>query len=614
MIPILFSATSTSFDTFGIGVLKDATSCEITEERNGVFELTLKYPINGSLYSFLKKECIIVAKPNEMAKNQAFRIYKISIPINGIVTVNAQHISYDLVTIPTIPFALENASPSQVGGALLTNAAIPHRFTFQTDFSSGKDFSVAIPKSIRSCLGGSSGSVLDLWGGEFEWDNYKIIHHESRGNDNGVVIEYGKNLTKLEHSSDITDVYTHILPYGVVEDEETGEENVVTLPEAVLPISRTILETGKVYVRDFTDDFGDYERITEYALRTKANIWIREHPLGIESPTITVSFEPLSKQKEYRAIHERVSLCDTVTIRHTIIGVDVKMKVIKYVYDCLAEKYKSMTLGQAKSNLAVRINDIEEEIENTKKEVDRFPLLLNSAISNATKLITGSKGGCVVLHTKVEDGTPYELLILDNENIDEAVNVWRWNLGGLGFSSHGYNGPYETAITSDGSIVANFITSGTLIANIIKAGVLQSQDGSSYWNLETGEVVLRAYATTESVNEQAGRIDEIESQKMLRLVINSSNGNIFKNGQISTVLTATVFSWDNDVTSEYDENQFIWTRVSDDSDADDIWNINHYGGTKSITITNDDVKVRATFYCDLIDTTTRQSLLGNEEE
>ena len=273
-----------------------------------------------------------------------------------------------------------------------------------------------------------------------------------------------------------------------------------------------------------------------------------------------------------------------------------------------------MTLGQAKSNLAVRINDIEEEIENTKKEVDRFPLLLNSAISNATKLITGSKGGCVVLHTKVEDGTPYELLILDNENIDEAVNVWRWNLGGLGFSSHGYNGPYETAITSDGSIVANFITSGTLIANIIKAGVLQSQDGSSYWNLETGEVVLRAYATTESVNEQAGRIDEIENQKMLRLVINSSNGNIFKNGQISTVLTATVFSWDNDVTSEYDENQFIWTRVSDDSDADDIWNINHYGGTKSITITNDDVKVRATFYCDLIDTTTRQSLLGNEEE
>lgn len=149
-----------------------------------------------------------------------------------------------------------------------------------------------------------------------------------------------------------------------------------------------------------------------------------------------------------------------------------------------------------------------------------------------------------------------------------------------------------------------------MVANIIKAGVLSSLDGSSYWNLETGEVVLRAYATTDSVNEQAGRIDEIESKKMYRLVITSTNGNIFKNGDIRTTLKATVYSWDEDVTDTLDPNQFIWTRVSSDSDADDIWNINHYGGTKSITITNDDVKARATFYCDLIDTSTRESLLG----
>ena len=613
MIPILFSPTSTSFDNFGLGHLIDTTSCEVKEERNGPFELTLKYPVTGYLYDKIKKEAIILAKPNDMANNQAFRIYKVSIPINGVVTINAQHISYDLINIAVKPFNLENVSPTQAGDYLLNNAVIRHSFRFQSDFSAGHDFKSDLPISIRSLIGGSKGSILDLWGGEFEWDNYVIKHKAHRGNDNGVVISYGKNLTKLDQDSSIEDVYTHVLPYGVQKDDETGEEEIITLPEAVLPINETILETGKVYIKDFTDEFGTYERVTEYALRTKANIWIREHPLGVDKITIKASFEPLWDQAEYRAIHERLSLCDTVTIKHELLGVNCKMKVIKTVYDTLAEKYKSITLGEAKSNLAVRVNNIEEEILNTQKEVDRFPLLLTNAISNATKLITGAKGGCVVLHT-ASDGTPYELLILDDENIDDAVNVWRWNIGGLGFSSHGYNGPYETAITADGSIVANFITSGTLIANIIKAGVLQSQDGSSYWNLETGEVVLRAYATTESVNEQAGRIDEIESQKMLRLVINSSNGNIFKNGQISTVLTATVFSWDNDVTSEYDENQFIWTRVSDDSDADDIWNINHYGGTKSITITNDDVKVRATFYCDLIDTTTRQSLLGNEEE
>lgn len=180
----------------------------------------------------------------------------------------------------------------------------------------------------------------------------------------------------------------------------------------------------------------------------------------------------------------------------------------------------------------------------------------------------------------------------------------------MGFSSNGYNGPYETAITADGQIVADFITSGSLVANIIKAGVLSSQDGSSYWNLETGEVVLRAYATTETVEETNSRIDAIEEQKMLRLVITSTNGNIFKNGNIQTTLEAAVFSWDENITDTLDPNQFIWTRVSDDAAADAEWNAKHFGGTKSIEITKEDVKVRATFFCDLIDTTTRNSLLG----
>ena len=182
-------------------------------------------------------------------------------------------------------------------------------------------------------------------------------------------------------------------------------------------------------------------------------------------------------------------------------------------------------------------------------------------------------------------------------------------MGGLGFSGNGYNGPYETAITADGQIVADFITSGSLVANIIKAGVIQSQDGSSYWDLETGEVVLRAYATTETVEQVSDRITTIEEQKMYRLVISSSNGNIFKNGNIKTTLYATVFSWDENITDTLDDNQFIWTRVSDDPEADAVWNADHFGGAKSIEITSDDVEVRATFFCDLIDTTTRRSLL-----
>lgn len=96
---------------------------------------------------------------------------------------------------------------------------------------------------------------------------------------------------------------------------------------------------------------------------------------------------------------------------------------------------------------------------------------------------------------------------------------------------------------------------------------------------------------------------------MLRLVIISSNGNIFKNGNVKTLLSAKVYSWDEDITDTLDANQFIWTRVSEDTEADKVWNEQHFGGAKSVAITGADVKVRATFYCDLIDTTTRQSLL-----
>ena len=609
MIPVLYKADATSFTSFGIGTLADTISCEVTEERNGAYECVLKYPITGSFYKEILKERLIKAKPNDTSKPQAFRIYRIAKPLNGIVTIYAQHLSYDLTNIATPAWDSSPITPQLAIEHVFDAALTPHNFTFQTDYTQAKAFTVDRPKSLRSVLGGSAGSLISLWGGEFEWDNYKVIHHQGRGISTGVVIEYGKNLTKLEQDTDITSVYTDLLPYAVISDMD-GNETVVTLAEQILPITETVLTQRKTLIKDFTDSFGMDDVITEEALRAKAEKYIENNPLGTESPSLTISFEPLWKQPEYAAVLERVSLCDRLTIKHTALGVQATAKVIKTVYDSLAEKYVSITLGSVRSTLVDAVTDTQSTIQNTASKVDRLPSLMASAIQNATNLITGQNGGYVVLHTESENGQPYELLILDAPNIADAVNVWRWNVGGLGFSSHGYNGPYETAITADGQIVANFITSGTLVANIIKAGVLSSQDGSSYWNLETGEVVLKAYATTETVEETNSRIDEINEQKMYRLVISSSNGNIFKNGNIQTTLTATVFSWDENITDTLDPNQFIWTRVSDDAEADALWNAAHYGGTKSIEITSNDVDIRATFFCDLIDTTTRKSLLG----
>ena len=609
MIPVLYKANATNFASFGIGVLKDCTSCEVTEERNGAFECEFKYPINGPLYKEIAEERLVKAKPNDTAKDQVFRIYRISTPINGEITVYAQHISYDLSSVAALQWSSDSISPSLAMERVFQNTATPHGFTCHTDYSTAKPFSVARPQSVRACLGGVAGSFLDLWGGEYEWDNFHVIHHQGRGQKKGVVIEYGKNLTDLEHDNETTDVYTDLLPYAVITAED-GTETVITLSEVLLPIADTTLVQRKTLIKDFTEYFDEENHVTEEGLRAYANNYLKNNPLGTAVPTLTVAFEPLWKQPDYVAVLERVSLCDTVTIRHSVLGITAKAKVITTVYDTLAEKYVSITLGSAKANLLNNVSAAEATAEEASTKIDRFPALMNSAIKNATGLITGQTGGYVVIHTDTDTGKPYELLILDAPTIGEAVNVWRWNVGGLGFSKNGYNGPYETAITADGQIVADFITSGSLVANIIKAGVLQSQDGSSYWDLETGEVVLRAYATTETVEKVEDRIATIEEQKMYRLVISSSNGNIFKNSNISTTLYATVFSWDENITDTLDDNQFIWTRVSADAEADKLWNDAHFGGSKSIEIDSDDVKVRATFFCDLIDTTTRNSLLG----
>ena len=343
--------------------------------------------------------------------------------------------------------------------------------------------------------------MLSQWHGEFEWDNFTVKFHSHRGQKTGVVIEYGKNLTALEQDEDNSGVYTALLPYAVYTPEGSDTEIVVTLSEITLPIVTSEIVRAKTLILDFSDQFDGV--VTEKSLRAKANSYIKANPLGSTIPTVKVSFEPLWKQPEFSALLERVNLCDIVTIRHSALGVSVSAMVIETVYDTLAERYKSISLGQSKSSMITAISDVQSTVDKVESTVGRFPKLLQTAIGKATGLITGQSGGYVVIHTAEENGQPYELLILDAPSIDEAVNVWRWNVGGLGFSHNGYNGPYETAITADGQIVADFITSGSLVANIIKAGVIQSQDGSSWWDLESGEVVLRAYVSTDEFAEKS---------------------------------------------------------------------------------------------------------------
>ena len=509
MIPVLYEYDATSFATLGIGSLSECTSCEATEERNGRYELALKYPMDGHLFSELKEERIVRAKANDSQRGvQAFRIYRISKPMNGTVTVYAQHISYDLAAIAVKPFSLTSRTPYQVMQALIAASLTTNPFSCYSDVSNQIDLSSETPLSIRAALGAVENSMLSQVDGEFEWDNLTVRFLASRGSDSGVTVEFGKNMTKLNSEGDTTSAYTHLMPFATYEDA-SGVSHTVTLTEGVLAIPTT-LSGKKTLIHDFSDEFKEETTKDEAALRRIAQAYLAENPLGVAMPTTTVSFEPLWKSAG--GPEEKINLCDTLTVRFPKLGVNAKAKVVKVVYDCLLEKPKSVTIGELKANLVDSIQEIEKEAKKTSAAVRDVPTEIQRKIDEATAQITGANGGCVVLRRHA-DGTPYELLVMDDEDIADAQGVWRWNIGGLGYSSNGYQGPYATAITADGSIVADFITAGTLSANLIHAGTISSLDGTSWWNVETGDIQLSGtvYATAGSIGAFAINADGIST-------------------------------------------------------------------------------------------------------
>ena len=481
MKPRLYAENETEFESNGLGPLSDALACTVEENRNGAFELTMDYPVTGALFDELKHGSIIFAPANDSGTPQPFRVCEKSTPLSGVVTIRAKHISYQLSHIPVSPFAAGSCTAALQG--LKSHAAEQCPFDFWTDKESTADFSVEQPASARSLLGGVTGSVLDVYGGEYEFDRYTVKLHNARGHDSGVVIAYGKNLVDLNQEESIENTITGVYPYY-----KGTDGNVLELPEKVVssesaqnfPYPRTVpLDCSQVW----------QEVPTIEQLRAYATSYVKKEGIGVPSVSLKVSFVPLWQTDEYKAIApaERLNLCDIATVRFEKLGVNARAKVVQTVYDVLAGRYESVTLGEASTNLADTIVDQDKAISEKPSSSE-----LEAAAANATAWITGNKGGYVVLR-KNADGQPYELLIMDKPTIEEAVKVWRFNNSGLGYSSTGYNGTYGLAMTQDGQIVADYITTGTLTANLIRTGVIKSlKDDTFFFDIDTGELKINA--------------------------------------------------------------------------------------------------------------------------
>lgn len=499
----LFESTERTFNTNGIGPLPDAISSKVTEETNSVYELEMTYPITGMNYSELTFRRLIYAKPNPYANRQPFRIYSLSKPLDGIVTINARHISYDLSDYTASPFsAISIMSAFTNLRAAVDVEDFP--FDFWTDKETAADMTTNIPLSVRSILGGIEGSILDTYRGEYEFDGFTVKLWNNRGEDRGVSIRYGKNLTSLKQDENCSNVFTAVRPFWYLEDRSNDPEvpdvnsGFVELPEKIIMVDQEA-DYIKILPLDFSSDIKEKPTVDE--LREAATAYIEEHDIGTPEVSLDVSFVNLSDADEYKdlALLEMVKLCDTVDVVFPKLGVNVSAKVNKTVYNVLSGRYESISLGTSKADLARTISINNKTIKETVSKTE-----LEQAVSIATNLITGQSGGYVVLNPAEQ---PQELLILDAPSLGQATNVWRWNSGGLGFSSNGYTGPYSTAITSDGKIVADFILAGSLSANLVKGGVLQlgsrlNQNGSLEVYDETNTLIssldkngLRMYGT-----------------------------------------------------------------------------------------------------------------------
>lgn len=480
MIPILYNGNEQNFTSNGLGRLSDAITCKVVEERNATYELEMTYPITGIHFDDIQEGRIILAQPFDGGLTQPFTIYQITKPLNQVVTIKAQHISYQLSGIVVMPFEA-NSCLSAIAG-IKTYSSPSNPFTFTTDKRVTAHFEVTTPTAARGLLCGQQGSILDVFGkGDFEFDRYDVKLWVNRGTDNHVTLRYGKNITDLKNVVDMTNVYTGIVPFWA-----DGEGNTVTLPEKVVQSGHESEYPFQIIKPvDFSSSWENPP--TQAQLRTAAQNYVTNNEGWKLKNNITVSFVALWNTEEYKNIAplERVKMCDTVHVQVPKFGINFDTKVVKTDYNVLLEKYNSITLGDTYYTLSTVF---QEEIATSE---ERQSSHMQKAIARATKLIQGGLGGHVVFNTNA-DGEPQEILIMDTDDIQTAVNVIRMNLAGIGFSTHGYNGPFETAWTIDGHFVADYIDTGTLDADLIKAGRIEDNAGNNYWDMVTGDFKLSA--------------------------------------------------------------------------------------------------------------------------
>ncbi|WP_242226068.1 phage tail spike protein, partial [Bacillus cereus group sp. BfR-BA-01358] len=480
MIPVLYEKNTRDFTNNGICFLKDTIIAEVSETLNGSFELYMEYPVLGLKCNEIQEERIIKAETPEGP--QPFTIHRCVKKNMSTVKIYARHIFYDL-----LENLIEDTNIVEQPGVgaldqLLRKTQYPHPFKVVCDISKMNNSRIVRRNPVEAILDPQEdNSFVNRWGGELVRDFFDIKMYQQRGTDRGVTIQDQKNLIGFESDVDLDVVVTRIMPKGA--DGLLLPEKYVDSP-LINNYSRPrikVIEFNHIKAQK-EEGRNDEEALpleeAYKALRAAAKSKFTDEKIDIPQANYKVDFVELSKTEEYKdyAVLERVYLADTVRVKHSKLGVDIQAKAISYVFNVLTEKYKDLNLGSYKKSFLDKMNDVSKITDGLE---DMEESVLQQAKNNATNLINSGFGGHVRTY-------PERILIMDTDSEKTAKKVWQWNINGLGYSKTGINGPYGLAMTMDGKIVADFITTGTLnaqLANIINinaqsivSGILQSRN------------------------------------------------------------------------------------------------------------------------------------------
>ena len=344
MIPILFESTETEFNNNGLGRLRDCINCIVTEERNGIYECDFSYPVTAEDFKDIRIGRIIGVTHDDSDDIQPFDIVSYERPIDGVVTFHAVHISYRQSYLTVRGKNINSLADAFDRIAGYTWPANP--FTYQTDKTSTGYVGAfdGIPKTVRSMLGGTEGSILDAYGGEYEWDRFNVILHSARGTDRDFSVRYGVNMTDYNEEVDSSGAYMACIPYWtdgtliVVGDKQTAD-------------GTTITNRGECIPLDVSDKFEG--KPTKAQVNAMGKSLMESRNPMIPSQTIKVEFVRL-QDLGYEGFENLLEcgLCDTINVIFPGYDASGRFKIVRTEWNVLQDRYESMELGDLSVSLA----------------------------------------------------------------------------------------------------------------------------------------------------------------------------------------------------------------------------------------------------------------------